>query len=194
MGNVARRRRNHGCDGRGRECHHRRRLNHRHQRDRRKVQGQPRKRHARKDDGTDRYEREFRRDRRDQKRAGCNSDGGDRPSPVPRTVAASHAIIRGAPSRIPSVAPKDRTKPASKTASGESATPAIAATASAFRAGPAMIEDSPRQVDTRAGHGASDRGTRSGQLSIEHEHRHRHRGCDPVGHPRHAASRRAGWW
>ncbi len=77
---------NHGCDGRNRECHHRRRLNHRHQRNRRKVQGQPRKRHARKDDGTDRYEREFCRDRRDQKRAGCNRDGGDRPSAGPAHV------------------------------------------------------------------------------------------------------------
>src|SRR4051794_3334483 len=51
-------------------------------------------------------------------------------------VSISHATSRAAPSRMPSVAPNDRTNPASNTAPGESAAPATAATASALSAGP----------------------------------------------------------
>src|SRR3954471_12152049 len=42
----------------------------------------------------------------------------------------------GTPMRIPSVAPKDRTKPPSTDDNGEDARPTLAATASAFSAGP----------------------------------------------------------
>ena len=82
-------------------------------------------------------------------------------------VPTSQATSRAAPSRMPSVAPNDRTNPASSTATGESATRATAAHGQRIEGGPAMIEDSTRQVDTRARHRPHHRGARSGQLSVE---------------------------